>query len=116
LPISSLRTLAGAILFAAVVGCGGGGGGGGGGAGGGGNPPGGTGPTWTQGIFQAASTFINRCAVVRTGVDSQGRAFPDQAGSLLHELFWLRSWTNQTYLWNTEVTDQNPAGFSDRVA
>lgn len=59
---------------------------------------------------------MDRCAVVRTGNDSQGRPFPDQAGSLVQELFWLRSWTNQTYLWNAEVIDQNPAGFTDRIA
>jgi carboxyl-terminal processing protease len=115
MPASSMRILLGAILIAAAAGCGGGGGGGSAG-GGGGNPPGGSGPTWTQGVFQAASTFQNRCAVVRTGVDAQGRVFPDQAGTLAQELFWLRSWTNQTYLWNTEVTDQNPASFSDRIA
>jgi carboxyl-terminal processing protease len=112
MPVSFVRFLAGAILVAVAAGCGGGGGGGGGG----GNPPGGSGPTWTQGVFQSASTFENRCAVVRTGVDSQGRAFPDQQGTLAQELFWLRSWTNQTYLWNTEVVDQNPASFTDRVA
>lgn len=112
-----LRIFVGAILIAASASCGGGGGGGGGGASGGGsNPPGVTGPTWTQGVFQAASTFQDRCAVVRTGSDSQGRPFPDQPGALSQELFWLRSWTNQTYLWNTEVIDQNPAGFSDRIA
>lgn len=42
--------------------------------------------------------------------------FADQAGSLLQELHWLRAWTNETYLWNTEVVDQNPASFSDRLA
>ena len=119
MPASSLRILVGAILVAAA-GCGGGGGGGGGAGagagGGGGNPPVVTGPTWTQGVFQPASTFQDRCAVVRTGNDSQGRPFPDQAGSLAQELFWLRSWTNQTYLWNTEVLDQNPALFTDRIA
>jgi carboxyl-terminal processing protease len=113
MPLSALRVIVGAILVAGAVGCGGGGGGGGGGTT---TPPVVTGPTWTQGVFQAASTFQDRCAVVRTGNDSQGRPFPDQAGSLAQELFWLRSWTNQTYLWNTEVTDQNPAGFSDRIA
>jgi carboxyl-terminal processing protease len=112
MPASSLRILVGSFLFAAAAGCGGGGGGGSGG----GNPPVVTGPTWTQGVFQPSSTFQDRCAVVRTGNDSQGRPFPDQAGSLAQELFWLRSWTNQTYLWNTEVVDQNPAGFSDRIA
>jgi carboxyl-terminal processing protease len=113
--MSFLRVLACSIFIAALSGCGGGGGGGSGG-GGGGNPSVVTGPTWTQGSFQPASTFENRCAVVRTGNDSQGRPFPDQAGTLAQELFFLRSWTNQTYLWNTEVADQNPAGFSDRIA
>lgn len=79
-------------------------------------PPPVSGPTWTQGVYQPASTFKDFCAVVRTGSDSQGRPFADKAGSLAQELFWLRSWTNETYLWNTEVTDQNPASFTDRVA
>jgi hypothetical protein len=114
------RILVGAVFALLAAGCGGGGGGGGGGNTGGGggtpSPPVSTGPTWQQGVFQPASTFINKCATVRTGKDSQGNAFPDQPGSLLQELFFLRSWTNQTYLWNTEVADQNPAGFSDRIA
>ena len=110
--ISSWRILVGAVVALAATACGGGGGGPGGGS----SPPIATGPTWTQGVFQPASTFENRCAVVRTGKDSQGHPFPDQAGSLAQELFWLRSWTNQTYLWNTEVLDQNPAAFADRIA
>jgi hypothetical protein len=44
------------------------------------------------------------------------RPFPDRAGTALEERFWLRSWTNETYLWNTEVTDQNPANFPNRTA
>lgn len=103
--------LTGALLLV-LAGCGGGGGGGGGAV----VTPGTSGPTWTRGVFQASSAFENRCAAPRSGADSQGRAFPDVAGSLTQELFWLRSWTNETYLWNTEVTDQNPSGFSDRLA
>ena len=38
------------------------------------------------------------------------------AGTLLDELFWLRSWTNETYLWNDEVVDQDPNDFDDRLA
>jgi hypothetical protein len=112
----SWRIVLGAIASLAVAACGGGGGGGGGGGTGGTGvaPP--AGPIWSQGVFQPASTFINKCATPRTGKDSQGDTFPDQAGSLAQELFWLRSWTHETYLWNTEVTDQNPAGFSDRLA
>jgi C-terminal processing protease CtpA/Prc len=79
-------------------------------------PPASSGPTWTQGVFAPAGSFKDRCAVVRTGVDIEGNPFPDRAGSLLEELFWLRSWTNETYLWNTEVEDRNPATFSDRIA
>jgi hypothetical protein len=112
--VSSWRIFVGALAALAVSNCGGGGGGGGGG--GTTTPPVSTGPTWQQGVFQSASTFINKCATVRTGKDSQGNTFPDQPGSLLQELFYLRSWTNTTYLWNTEVVDQNPASFSDRIA
>ena len=78
-------------------------------------PPSSSGPTWTQGVFQPASQFKDRCAAVRTGVDIEGNAFPDRQGSLLEELFWLRSWTNETYLWNAEVADRNPATFSNRL-
>jgi hypothetical protein len=96
---------------------------GGGGAGGGSNlpvapsppPPPPPGPVWTPGVYSAASTFKDRCQVVRTGVDLEGRPFPDQPGSTLIEKFWLRSWTNETYLWNNEVTDRNPADFASRT-
>jgi len=59
--------------------------------------------------------FKDRCQVVRTGVDIEGNTFPDMAGSTLEENFWLRSWTNETYLWNDEVTDRDPANFSNRL-
>lgn len=113
MPVSFMRGLVGAIMLAVVAGCGGGDGGGGGG---GTQPPVVVGPTWTPGVFQPASTFKARCAVARTGNDSQGRPFTDQPGTLVQELFWLRSWTNETYLWNTEVQDGNPAVWGDRVA
>lgn len=79
-------------------------------------PPSGGGPQWTEGVFDAATGFANRCEVPRSGVDIEGNAFPDLEGSLAEELFWLRSWTHETYLWNREVVDRDPAGFSDRIA
>ncbi|GAB5454133.1 MAG: S41 family peptidase [Henriciella sp.] len=79
-------------------------------------PPPPSGTTWTEGVFEAASVFEDQCAAPRTGVDSEGNAFPDEAGSLAEELFWLRSWTEETYLWNDQVTDRDPNTFSDRVA
>lgn len=113
--IPSFRSTVGAAAALALAACGGGGGGGGSG-GGTPAPPVVSGPVWTPNIFQPASTFKNLCATVRTGLDAQGNPYPDKAGSLLQELFWLRSWTNETYLWNTEVADQNPASFTDRTA
>lgn len=84
------------------------------------NPPpttggGSTGPTWTSGVYAPSSQFENRCETVRTGVDIEGNPFPDMAGSTLYENFFLRSWTHETYLWNDEVTDRNPANYSDPV-
>jgi len=67
------------------------------------------------GTFAPSTQFEARCEVPRIGNDIEGNAFPDLAGSTLEENFWLRSWTNETYLFNTEVTDRDPADFSDRV-
>ena len=78
------------------------------------NPPS-SAPTFTPGVFDPSSSFEQRCANPRTGVDIEGNPFPDRAGTLLQELFWLRSWTNETYLFNDEVTDQDPNNFSDRL-
>jgi hypothetical protein len=120
--VGSVRALVFALLAGAAAlatsGCGGGGGGGGGGVAVGATPtasPTVSGPTYTPNVFAAASTFEDFCAAPRTGKDIQGVAFPDKQGSLLQELFFLRSWTNQTYLWNTEVVDQNPATFTSPV-
>ena len=76
-----LRALA-PLMAAALVGCGGGGGGSIAA-----NPPvttTPTGPTWTAGVFAAASTFAAQCQSPRSGTDaSTGRAIPDRAGSAL---------------------------------
>ncbi len=79
-------------------------------------PPPPAGITWQQGSFAASSTFADQCEVVRTGTDIEGNAFPDQDGSLVEELFWLRSWTDETYLWREEVADQDPNNFTDKLA
>lgn len=113
----TLFALCALALSGALSACGGGGGGGGGSSSPApvSPPPASTGPVWTQGVYAAASTFKDRCQVVRTGVDIEGTAFPDRAGSTLLEKFWLRSWTNETYLWNNEVTDRNPADLASRT-
>lgn len=71
-------------------------------------PPASAEPVFTPGVFEAASRFEDQCETVRVGRDIEGNLFPDEAGSTLIEKFWLRSWTNETYLWPDEVTDRDP--------
>jgi carboxyl-terminal processing protease len=73
----------------------------------------GTGSTWVQGQFSPESTFAALCVAPRTGTDpATSKPYPDVKGTLLDELNWLRSWTNDLYLWYSEVPDQNPATFT----
>lgn len=64
-------------------------------------PPSGgnNGPTWVQGQFASESSLINQCSA-------------NQTGSALTEKLWLRSWSNNTYLWYSEIEDRDPAPYS----
>src|SRR5690242_20687454 len=84
--------------------------GGGGGSGGGSSSSGSTGSGWVAGVYLPAANFAAHCAAPRSGIDpTTGRTFPDVAGSTLSENNWLRSWTNDLYLWYDEVVDRDPA-------
>lgn len=97
-----------AIFFVLLLGCGGSGSD----EGGDGSVP----PTWTANVFEDDSEFKNLCQVPRTGTDpATNRAYADRPGTTLHENHWLRSWSNNTYLWYDEIEDVNPAGFSDTL-
>jgi carboxyl-terminal processing protease len=89
-------------LLWTLAGCGGGGGGGGGTLSG---NPGGLSNGYTPGVFPSASTFANQCAIPRPGT-------ADRTGSTFTENMFLRSWTNDLYLWYSEVPDLNPNGTS----
>ncbi|WP_039989956.1 S41 family peptidase [Paraglaciecola arctica] len=69
-------------------------------------------PKWIAGQFSDDSIYKNLCAVPRVAPDSNGDSFLDAQGTIMHEKMWLRSWTNDTYLWYREVDDNNPALFS----
>lgn len=72
---------------------------------------------WTSGVFQPASNFVNKCAMPRSGTDPiTNMAYPDKAGTVLDENNWLRSWTNDLYLWFNEVTDLNPSLYTTTAA
>jgi len=93
----------GAVLCV-LGGCGGGGGGGGGNSGTSNVP-------WQAGVFQSADRFAARCVNPRSGVDpTNGVNFPDVQGTATDENNWLRSWSNDLYLWYNEIEDVNPAG------
>ncbi len=46
--------------------------------------------TWVSGEFAPSDTFKGQCVA-------------------LNEKHWLRSWSNETYLWYDEIVDRNPA-------
>lgn len=103
-PSTSRVVLTSALL--GLSGCGGGGDGGGNGGGGSG------GIQYTPGVFMPSSSFVAQCAAPRSGIDPEtGRRYPDVPGSVTAENHWLRSWTNELYLWYREVPDVNPANF-----
>ena len=79
--------------------------------GGGGSTSGGTATnTWVQGVFKPSADFAAQCAAPRTGTDPiTGKSYPDVQGSTLSQNNWLRSWTNELYLWYDEVTDIDPS-------
>jgi len=79
--------------------------GGGGGGGGGGNPFPPSGNTWQAGVFQPRTNFANMCAAPRAGT-------ADRQGTKNDENNFLRSWTNDLYLWYREVTDRDPSLYS----
>lgn len=77
----------------------------------GGTPPPPPTGSWTAGVFQPSATFKDQCARPRTGTRPNGQPYPDIRGSILAENNWLRSWTNELYLWYDEVVDRNPANY-----
>ena len=75
-------------------------------------PPGGSG--WQPGVFLDASTFQNQCQSPRSGIDpATNQPFVDVQGTTLDENNYLRSHSDNTYLWYSEIVDQDPGLFDD---
>jgi len=88
------------IMTLSLTACGGGGGGAG----------------WTAGIFLDANTFLAKCEVPRTGINpATGNAYRDVQGTTTDENNFLRSYSDDTYLWYNEIVDQDPSLFSDTL-
>lgn len=70
-------------------------------------------PETPRASFVASNSVINQCAVPRVGASATtGRAFPDTQGTLADEKSWLRSWSDETYLWYREIPDLNPDSYA----
>lgn len=68
---------------------------------------------WTSGVFPSANTLKDFCQTPRSGIDPYtNQRFPDKAGSAMDEKMWLRSWSNDTYLWYNEIIDRNPNAYA----
>src|SRR5438477_4821682 len=53
-----------------------------------------------------------KCATPRYGTDPfTNKGYPARKGSLDDEKKWLRAWTDDTYLWYSEVPAVDPAGY-----
>lgn len=101
------------IVLVSLAACGGGNGGGLGTGGGGNN----TGNDWQPGVFLDFMTFYARCEAPRSGTNpATGNPYPDMQGSTLDENNFLRSYTDDTYLWYDEVTDTDPGLYNDPLA
>src|SRR5688500_7778236 len=72
--------------------------------------------SYTPGVYPASSNFEAQCAAPRSGVSPvTGDAYNDGPGSTVAENNWLRSWTNELYLWYREVPDIDPNDYSTRA-
>lgn len=75
------------------------------------------GPTPFQpGVFLDADTYFAKCQVPRSGINpATGQAYPDVLGTITDENNFLRSYSNDTYLWYSEITDRDPSLTNDTL-
>jgi len=72
---------------------------------------------WQPGVYLDFISFYAKCEAPRGGINpATGNPYPDMQGSTLDENNFLRSYTNDTYLWYDEVTDEDPGLYNDPLA
>lgn len=63
-------------------------------------------------VFADADQYADYCAAPRSGASSvTGRTFDDRQGSAHDEKLWLRSWSDDLYLWYDEIEHVDPVGY-----
>jgi len=60
--------------------------------------------SWVSGVYLPSSYFANRCIDPRSN-----NKYQDLLGTYVDENNWLRSWSQETYLWYNELPDIDPA-------
>jgi hypothetical protein len=86
-----------------AAGCGGGGGDDGGG------PPPRPASGWVAGSYLPAASFAGKCVNPRSGTNPEtGLPYNEIVGTAADENNWLRSWSNDLYLWYDEIVDRDP--------
>jgi carboxyl-terminal processing protease len=82
-----------------------------------GNNGGGNNGGWQQGVFLDAMTYYGMCEAPRAGTNpATGNPYNDVQGDTLDENNFLRSYTDDTYLWYDEVMDRDPELYNDPLA
>ena len=68
---------------------------------------------WIENYFLPELTYKNKCLNPRSGVNPEtSSSYLDIKGTSLDENNYLRSYTNNTYLWYDEVVDRDPSLYS----
>ena len=65
------------------------------------------GTDFDAGVFRSSNLFKDFCGDPRQSTAVEN--FPDLPGDFEEEGYWLRSWSNETYLWYDEIIDVDPA-------
>lgn len=72
---------------------------------------------WQPGVFMDSATFAARCMAPRAGTNpATNQPYPDIAGTTTDENNFLRSYSDETYLWYSEITDRDPGLYNDPLA
>ena len=78
---------------------------------------GGSTSAYKPGIFLDFETFYARCLAPRAGTNpATNRSYPDIRGTTADENNFLRSYSDDTYLWYDEIQDRDPELYSDTLA
>jgi C-terminal processing protease CtpA/Prc len=71
---------------------------------------GGSASTWQKGVYDAPTELAQTCANPR-----QNATYQDALGTTADENNWIRSWTNDSYLWYEDLPDLDPSSIDNSL-